>query len=373
MISDAALAQLKHDNPCDAIAAHWVRLRKHGNKIVGPCPIHSRNRQSKSAACFEIKDEGAGWVCAVCGDGGDLIKLVQLAERLDFRSAVAWLGGAGEVDPAIAAKRDGERASEKAKREAETNAYRQRERGTLYDIWRAALPAPGTPVQDYLHRRRLDLPPGAKLRCVRNMPYFCGEETGEDGRKRQRVIHRGPAMVAPIVGPHGKFRGLHFTYIDLDQPKGKAVVTDPDTGEELSAKKIRGSKAAGYIELIRSPTPARRLIVGEGIETVLSVWLALHGLGRDLTDVAFWSAVDLGNLGGRAIENIRHPSKVDARGRPRWVPGPDPDFELPGIAVPMEVEDIVLLGDGDSDPVLTRCAMYRASVRLCTTAVQGIA
>jgi CHC2 zinc finger len=362
MIPDAVLAQIKHDNPCDAIAGRWVRLRKHGTKMVGPCPICSRDRQGKSASRFEATTDG--WVCAVCADGGDIIGLVMKAEGLDFRDAIAWLGGPGEVSPAVIEQRERECAAERAKREAEADAYRQRERGTLYDIWRAAQPAPGTPVEDYLHRRRLDeLPPGARLRCVPDMPYFHGEEIDEAGRKRQRVIHRGPAVVAPIVGPDGKFRGLHFTYLDLDQSNGKAVVTDPDTGELLPAKKVRGSKAGGYIELIRPASPARRLIIGEGIETVLSVWLALHKLKRDLSDVAFWSAVDLGNLGGRAVENIRHPRAVDARGRPRRVPGPVPDPESPAIALPDEIVDVVLLGDGDSDPVLTECALRRAAAR----------
>jgi hypothetical protein len=293
-----------------------------------------------------------------------VIRLVERAEGLDFRGAVAWLGGPGEVAPAIAAKREREHAAEKAKREAEADAFRQRERGTFYDIWRAALPAPGTAVEDYLHLRHLEFPPGARLRCISDMPYF---HTGEGGRKGQRIIHRGPAMVAPIVGPNGKFRGLHFTYLDLNQEKGKAVIPDPDTGELLPAKKVRGSKAGGYIELIRLASPARRLIIGEGIETVLSVWLALHKLGRDLSDVAFWSAVDLGNLGGKSAGTVVHPELVDARGRARRVPGPDPDPNSPAIKVPPEIVDVVLLGDGDSDRVLTECALYRAQTRLLAT------
>jgi hypothetical protein len=126
---------------------------------------------------------------------------------------------------------------------------------------------------------------------------------------------------------------------------------------------VRGSKAGGYIELLRAPGSLRRLIIGEGIETVLSTWRALHGLGRELADVAFWSAVDLGNIGGRAIENIRHPSEVDARGRPRQVPGPVPDPVSTAIALPAELVEVVLLGDGDSDPVLTECALRRAAAR----------
>jgi hypothetical protein len=79
--------------------------------------------------------------------------------------------------------------------------------------------------------------------------------------------------------------------------------------------------------------------------------LALYRLGRDLGDVAFWSAVDLGNLGGRAAENIRHPNEVDARGRPRRVPGPVPEPESTAIA---------LLRAEPWGPALRKTAVFRA-------------
>src|SRR5690606_36500822 len=96
-------------------------------------------------------------------------------------------------------------------------------------------------------------------------------------KDQARVIHRGPAMLAAIVGPDGAFSGLHITWIDLAQPKGKALIIDPDTGEELASKKVRGLKKGGRIELIRSASP-HTLVLGEGIETVLSVWTALAGI-----------------------------------------------------------------------------------------------
>jgi hypothetical protein len=168
-------------------------------------------------------------------------------------------------------------------------------------------------------------------------------------------------MVAPIIRADGKFSGLHFTWIDLDQASGKASITDPETGEPLPAKKVRGSKNGGTIPLVTA-APMTRLIIGEGIETVLSAWLALHEAGRDLGTTAFWSAVDLGNLGGKAAGTITNPELVDARGRARRMPGPEPDLASPAI-MPDSVEDVVLLGDGDSDRVLTECALRRAAAR----------
>jgi hypothetical protein len=355
MISEAALAQFKHDNPCDAIASRWVRLRKHGSKMVGPCPICSRDRQSKSASRFEAT--GDGWVCAVCRDGGDVIKLVQLVEAQDFLGAVAWLGGPGEVDTEAVARRERERAEQRAKRDAEAERYRQDERKRLHQAWNHALPVAGTPVEDYLKLRRLELPDGARLRYVAMLPFFHGEEIGEDGRKRARIIHRGPAMVAPIVDNAGKFRGLHRTWIDLARPKGHAVILDPDTGEPENSRKYGGRTQAAHVELL-GPRLPRQIIIGEGIETTLTVRLALSRLGRDLCATAFWTALDLGNFGGKAADRVGRMS------------GPTPDLSSPGIVLPDSAAEVIILGDGDSDPVLTECALRRAAARWATPSRQ---
>lgn len=353
MISDAEKADIKARNPCDQVAAQWVTLRKHGKKLIGSCPICSSDPAKRSATRFEVDTDG--WVCAACSDGGDVIKLVMLREGIDFRGAVERLGGTREVDPEQERARQAELEIRNQKREQQTNFYRENERGRLYDIWTHAAKAPGTPVEGYLELRRLALPPGDRLRCVPKMPYFA------HGGSDAPVIHRGPAMVVPIVRD-GRFCGMHLTYLDLAQPKGKARIVDPQTGELLPAKKVRGSKTGGSIVLARVDQP-RHMIVGEGIETTLAAWRALAELGRDLSDTEFRSGVDLGNIGGRAIETIAHPELTTPTGRARHVPGPDPDLTSAAIAIPGSVEDLVLLGDGDSDRVLTECALYRASQR----------
>src|SRR5439155_24182260 len=121
-------------------------------------------------------------------------------------------------------------------------------------------------------------------------------------------------------------------------------------------------KLGGQIELIRVQAPLR-LILGEGVETVLAVWKALACLRRDLDHTAFTSGIDLGNLGGRALEAVAHPSLRTAAGRPQRVPGPEPDISAPAIAISETVKEIVLLGDGDSDRFLTECALQRAARR----------
>src|SRR5690242_7482685 len=105
-LSDAQLGDLKDRHPCDELAARWVRLRGRGQKKTGPCPVCSPNPQSKTATRFNVWPDR--WMCAVCPAGGDVIALVMARERLDFNGAVGWLGGAQQIDPAVAAERERE-------------------------------------------------------------------------------------------------------------------------------------------------------------------------------------------------------------------------------------------------------------------------
>ena len=125
-------------------------------------------------------------------------------------------------------------------------------------------------------------------------------------------------------------------------------------------KKGLGSKQGNIIRLAGDATP-RSLVMGEGIETTLSVWLAMHAEGRDDEGRAFWCTVDLPNMGGRSLESVRHPTLKSAKDRAMRVPGPVPDLSEPGIAIPDGVTDVLLLGDGDSDRFTTECTLKRAA------------
>ena len=119
-------------------------------------------------------------------------------------------------------------------------------------------------------------------------------------------------------------------------PKPRSSI--PAEGEVLNSKKMRGSKAGAYIAIalteetcrrlaagesgeaaLPQETP-RRLVIGEGIETVLAVWTAHHAAGRPIGDMAFWAAGDLGNLAGRAVRTIPHPTLKRPNGRAQTVP-----------------------------------------------------
>lgn len=389
-ITDDELSALKDRNPVDALAGQWVTLRRKSPRSrlsVGPCPICSLNPQSRGAGRFEC--DANKWLCAVCHDGGDVIALIMKREGIKFPEAVERLGGVRTeiVTPAIAERRGaqdfrrgeaspgceppaeydapcraayvaGWNRAEAADRAAQS--YRARERLRLMNFWREGTRFPGTPVETYLAGRGLIAPANALIRFHPRMTLFA------NGREVEPVeVHTGPAMLAAIAGPDGRFAGLHFTWLDLNAPKGKACVPDPITGELLPAKKVRGSKSGGYIDLGGTPIAdgARRMIAGEGIETVLAVYTALVRAGRDVSLTALRAGIDLGNLAGKAYATIAHPTLKTAAGRAQRVPNDVPDLSSPAMPVPDSIEELVLLGDGDSDPFLTRNALERARCR----------
>lgn len=355
--------------PLEEIArAAGTALRRSGAELVGPCPVCGGKDR------FSIHVAKRVFYCRQGDRGGDGIALAQYIHACDFTLACEILTnrpppGRDEAEkaPARAAREEvlAARAQERAAREErqrEAQAwYREQERRRLHGIWSRAQTLPGSPAEAYLALRQVRAPAGAHLRYAPDHPLFA------DGGRKAEVVHRGPALLAAIVGPLGAFAGLHATWIDLAEPDGKARVPDPVTGEFVPAKKVRGSKQGGRIELVRMPAPCR-LIVGEGIETVLSVWCALEDIASPLLDgAAFWSSVDLGNLGGRAADSVPHPTQrvPDRLGRERvpQVGGPEPDFASPAMPVPDSVEELILLGDGDSDPFATGMALRRAARR----------
>ena len=357
MLSDAEIVDLRGRVSLEALAGELgVHLRRRAGRLVGPCPLCGGGKRNER---FEIKRAGSAdevFVCAVCNEGGDVIRLAQRAFSLDFRAAVERLGGARALS-----REEVERIRLKAeaaatKREAEAARYREGERQRCLAIWRGSKPAAGSPVEDYLRARAIHDIATMRVRFSPEQGFFDGEIVDETGRKGPRLIHRGPAMLAPILDAAAAFCGVHITWIDPARPGKKAAIFDPDTGEALPAKKMRGHKAGGYLDVFRGGDPARAY-VGEGIESVASVREARK-------DGALYRvAGDLGNLAGRAVATLPHPVLKDRAGRPRRVPGPQPDLESEACPIPRECRDLVLLKDGDSDPFLTDLAMQRAAAR----------
>ena len=347
--------------------ARGAQLKGGAVEKVGPCPAcGGRDR-------FSVNMRKRVFHCRHGQRGGDVIAMVEYLDGVDFMKACEILTGRppprgeamSDAERAQLAREQEERrakaaAQEKTKNQAQEH-YRLEERKKAHRAWNAAGPAAGSAAEGYLEKRGLVLPERAHLRCAPEYPFFMPAGRGF------RKLGVAPAMLAAITGPDGAFMGLHQTWIDLTQGNGKAAFNCPDTGEVQPAKKMRGSHRGGKIELVRVKDPVR-LFVGEGIETVLSVWLALHGAGSPLCEgAAFWSSASLSNLAGPAVESVTHPTatRTDKAGRARRVkvPGEQPDMSAPAMPVPDSVEELILLGDGDSETFFTRMALKRAARR----------
>lgn len=358
----------------DALVGRNAALKRSGAEQIGPCPLCGGHDG------FSIHPAKRVFNCRRAGVGGDAIALVQHLDGCDFRVACEILTGrptpgrdGGETAEARAAREAAQAArrarqdEDDALRAEDENRFREAERARCWALWEKGVPLPGTPGEAYLTVRGLIAPPKVLLRCSLAHPYYVFRDAGR-GRKEWVAIHRGPALLAPIVGPAGKFAGLHATWIDLARPSGKVELFDAQTGEQLPAKKVRGSATGGRIPLVSQAAPTV-LFLGEGIETVLSVWRALDAAGdARLPHAVFWSGYSLGNIGGRAVGSVRHPSEVTVdrlgRRRARMVPGARADFTAPSIPVPAGLRQAILLGDSDSDPTTTQNALARAAARI---------
>lgn len=312
------------------------RLTRAGREWTGPCPGCGGDDR------FSLNTAKNLFNCRICGAKGDQVHLVMLARGLDFRGALDWLcGERQELSPAELAERR-RRAEENAERQARENErYRQAARRAAWKIWQEGVPPEATAVRDYLALRGIGQEVLPQLpACLRFHPA-CPYMVSDDGGRTWREIHRGPAMLAAIQAQDGKFVGVHRTWLDLGDPKGKAAIADPVTGKAQKAKKTLGVKKGGAIRLTPPGTTAHQLIMAEGIETTLSAMA-----GGTHPAAAFWAGIDLGNMAGQRMlgKGLRFAGIPDMEDREAFVPPP-------------WVREMVFIQDGDSDPKLTRAKL----------------
>lgn len=331
--------------------------RAGGREWVGPCPIDGCGGDDR----FGINTQTDLFNCRTNHGGGDQIRLVELVLGLSFKDALTWLvgGGVNALSPEEEARRRRELAEQERKRKEGAEKYRQKaiQRGRA--IWSKTTTAKGSPVADYLRLRgmpeHIAANPPVALRYYAELPYMvCVNQT----RNEWAEWHKGPAMVAGIQNAKGEVIAAHRTWIDLDQPGGKAVICNPDTGEpaitdrghKLPAKKVEGSKKGGAIRLSHpSDQHFTTLVMGEGIETTLSAMAA-----DAVPDAAYWAGVDLGNMAGQM--------QPGGKGERRWSGLPDMSDEDAFVPPPW-IARLIYLQDGDSDPKKTRAQLMSGLLR----------
>jgi len=199
------------------------------------------------------------WTDAATGEHGDLLDLIRhrlraLTLRAALDEARAFL-----ALPAAPAAGGGPGDSYDA-----TQAARR--------LWARCRAIDGTHAERYLHARGLARCRFAALRFHPELRYREGSS-----------VRRLPALVAAVTGDDGAVTGVQRTWLDPRSP-AKAGVAAP--------RKALG-RVYGRAVRFGQPAAAASLLVGEGIETVLSVVTAVP-------EVTAASALSAGSLGAFA-------------------------------------------------------------------------
>lgn len=308
-----------------------------GVERAGPCPVcGGRDR-------FAVNLKKRRWLCRVCATGGsDALSLAMHGGRVDFISAVEALSGEarpryGKGRDAATLQRDREAREagyaaglegqhceaamagqgwpeslfregfERGARERERRQAIEREREGNIARARALLDEAvhdATAIAAYFSVRGLAFDPPAWLRWHRDLPYW------HDGR----IIHRGPAILAPMTDAAGRVTAVHRTWVDLSRPPKFRPRLVNAAGVALPTKKMAGEVRA---TIIRLTAPAPVMVVGEGMET------AIGGLNAALRAGKEAGAVAAGSLGG---------------------------FEALPLERFVDTQELILLGDGDTSP-----------------------
>ena len=196
------------------------------------------------------------WTDAATGEHGDLLDLIRIAS------------GAGSLRAALAEAR-AFLAMPAMPLPADADSYDRTEAARR--LWRRCRAIDGTHAEAYLRARHIH-------RCRFPALRFHPALFYRDGGGMRRL----PALVAAVTGADGSVTGVHRTWLDPSRP-AKAPVARP--------RKALG-RVHGLAVRFGDPAPAT-LLVGEGIETVLSIVTALP-------DTIAAAALSAGSLGAFA-------------------------------------------------------------------------
>jgi CHC2 zinc finger len=307
------------------------------------CPFH----KERTASC-KIDDEEGYFYCHGCGASGDHFDALMLLRGYSFAEAVEFLGGRRDENA-------GDTRIDRPREVPREPAPESPPPPSLQRIFDSAKPILGTQAAAYLMTRSIPVVPGntLDLRYAEALPYHGYPDPAAEDSKE---LGRFPAMIAAIRNVAGDLIGLHRTYLEPSKP---SKLNPPGDRDRNQAKKVMGRQRGGLIYL--SP-PSSSLAIGEGIETTQS-WYAL---GRGGPDVAIASGISLGNLAGGSTGTIPHPEDLARRIPPqkcRRIPNGEPDLERESIILPPWAKEVILLGDGDSERVLTHARLLIAGRR----------
>lgn len=325
-----------------------ARLKRAGHEWVGPCPACGGTDR------FSINTKKAVFNCRG-SKGGSVLDMVLHVNGGDFLSACEFING--EPPPRGESRgpdHDAIRERQKDRREAdrrrdEQHAQEQaKKRSAAEEWWDSSVPIEGTHALAYLRARGLNPSPSQTINLgfIDAAPLYSGDTDPETGKPIKLGVF--PCMIGAIRNVKGAIIGAHRTYLDPKEPR-KLVLPDG----QKAGKKMIGEVMGGALWL--GPV-LPYCLVAEGIETALSA----YELGIASGEIGVCAALSLGNLAGGSTGSRPHPTIAK-----RTIPNGIPDMARPGIILPDNetVREVLLIGDGDSDPATTRAHLLTAGRR----------
>jgi DNA primase len=246
------------------------------DEVCGLCPLHRDSRPS-----FYVNRRKDVFYCHGCGQGGDVIRLVQLLHGMDFGTALASLGGGGKVE------------------------HRSRDqKGEERRLWRDACDfyqhqlRHSTDAQCYLLQRGVEAPAVMERMGIGYAPGGCLRAYLADlGYSRRAMVASG---LIDAQGRDRLWRAITFPIEETANLYGRCI--DPLAGRHRFLARPKG----GLYGWNRSAGETT-LIVVEGLFDLASLWQA-----------GFWNAVALlgSHFNGQQLAQL---CEATWDGRPRTV------------------------------------------------------
>lgn len=225
----------------EAVCRHYLPAGQRQGRYWIAGDVHGARGQS---LFVRIQGPRSGkWTDGATGDHGDLLDLIRHRTRSET------------LKDTLAEARSFLAMPAPSRRSAPPSASKDQS-ATIERLWRACRPIGGTHAEEYLHARGIRHCRFPSLRFHPKLYYRDDNFTGAF-----------PALVAAATDARGKLTGLHRTWLDPEVP-AKAPVELP----RKALGRLFGSAVRFPPRSDRSP-----LVVGEGIESVLSIITAYPG------------------------------------------------------------------------------------------------
>ncbi|HLW91451.1 MAG TPA: toprim domain-containing protein [Roseiarcus sp.] len=241
----------------EAVCRHYLRAgRKEGRYwLVGDVRgAPGRSLYVRLIGPESGKGAAGNWTDAATGEHGDLLDLIGLNRGLTsirevMVEARAYLNLPRHDVPCPAEVR----ASTTPRGSAE--AARR--------LFAMSQPIAGTLAETYLRRRNLE-PAIVDVSAVRFHPRCYYRDSNE------APTRTFPALIAGVTDLAGRLTGVHRTWLDPASPGDKAPVSSP--------RRAMGDLLGAGVRFGKTQSDHTILVAGEGLETIMSLRMAMPGL-----------------------------------------------------------------------------------------------